>query len=142
MPGTADKGGVGRDDAIRMAQGDQRIHSDIPARKAIHQINVHHGQLASLLDALHHSFHIDQRAGKQKNGAAWRGQSGSEGRFGLYGSDHRLTEQSFDMKMHRRGSFFCPASGCGKGPHNAVRPLSGNRGIMPGNRWRCLPRSS
>lgn len=68
----ADQGRAGGDDAVRVAQGVEGVHRDLPRRKAVHKVDVNHGQFSGIMYAVHQTVYGEQGARQQKNGAAGR----------------------------------------------------------------------
>lgn len=69
MTRPADERRAGGNDAVRAAQCDERVHCDLSRRKAVHKVNVHHGQLPRLVYAAPQAIYGEQGACQQKNGA-------------------------------------------------------------------------
>ena len=91
----ADQGRAGGDDAVRVAQGVEGVHRDLPRRKAVHKVDVNHGQFSGIMYAVHQTVYGEQGARQQKNGAAGRSQRSSQGfvRFtaAITGSSSRVS---------------------------------------------------
>ena len=96
----ADQGWAGGDDAVRVAQGVEGVHRDLPRRKAVHKVDVNHGQFSGIMYAVHQTVYGEQGACQQKNSTAGRGQRSSQGFVRFHGGDHRFVQQSFGKRMH------------------------------------------
>lgn len=53
----ADQGRAGGDDAVRVAQGVEGVHRDLPRRKAVHKVDVNHGQFSGIMYAVHQTVY-------------------------------------------------------------------------------------
>ncbi|SCJ28141.1 Uncharacterised protein [uncultured Clostridium sp.] len=100
MARPADQGRAGGDDAVGVAQGVEGVHRDLPRRKAVHKVDVNHGQFSGIMYAVHKPVYGEQGARQQKNGAAGRSQRSSQGFVRFHGGDHRFVQQGFSKRMH------------------------------------------
>ena len=70
MARPADQSRAGGDDAVRVAQGVEGVHRDLPRRKAVHKVDVNHGQFSGIMYAVHKPVYGEQGACQQKNSTA------------------------------------------------------------------------
>ena len=96
----ADQGRAGGDDAVRAAQGVEGVHRDLPRRKAVHKVDVNHGQFSGIMYAVHQTVYGEQGACQQKNSTAGRGQRSSQGFVRFHSGNHRFVQQGFGKRMH------------------------------------------
>ena len=61
----ADQGRAGGDDAVRVAQGVEGVHRDLPRRKAVHKVDVNYGQFSGIMYAVHQPVYGRARPAQQ-----------------------------------------------------------------------------